>query len=346
MPTIKLYTFIFYLAFWQLLFIDHTYAQTHNNNYIQPTGLLVDAGGHKLHLNINGNGSPCVIFENGSGDFSFIWTLVQPEITMFTKTVSYDRAGYSWSEPGPMPRTSKQICVELHSALKNAGIHPPYILVGQSFGGFLVRAFARYYPKEVVGMVLVEAVQEDQKIFMGGDAPMRIRSFAKGRVAPAPQTLFTAEPDTSKELLTLNTEIDPLLAKLPDSVQKMQIWAQSQPQFIKTVQAEMDWSPEDVADIYKHKGEPAYLLGNMPLIVLTRGKGGFEGRKDSLQLEKERLQAQEALTHLSINSKHIIDMNSGHNVHIEDPTTVIAAIKEVFTAALNHTRIKKTEKSD
>ena len=162
-------------------------------------GILVDGGGHKLHLNVQGKGSPTIVFENGSGDFSFIWALVQPEVAKFTQTVSYDRAGFAWSEPGPMPRTSEQICFELHTALNNAGIHPPYILVGQSFGGFLVRAFARYYPKEVAGMVLVEAVQEDQKIFMGGDTPQRIRDAAKGRVAPAVQTNFTPQRDTSQQ---------------------------------------------------------------------------------------------------------------------------------------------------
>lgn len=317
-----------------------SYAQAHDSNYIHPIGMLYDAGGHKLHLNIRGTGSPAVIFENGSADFSLVWSLVQPEIAKLVTTVSYDRAGYAWSEVGPMPRTSKQICLELHTALINAGIHPPYILVGQSFGGFLVRAFARYYPKEVVGMVLVEAIEEDQKIFMGGDTPMRIRDFAKGRVAPAPQTFFASPRDTSTAPVQLNSEIDPVFHKLPDSVQKIQVWAQSQPQFIKAVQAEMDWSPEDVADLYRHKNEPTYMLGNMPLIVLTRGKGGFDGRTDSLQLEKERLQSQEELTHLSANSKQIIDMNSGHNIHVEDPATVISAIKEVFTAASNQMRLK------
>jgi hypothetical protein len=78
----------------------------------------------------------------------------------------------------------------------------------------------------------------------------------------------------------------------------------------------------------------------MALIVLTRGKGGFDGRGDSLQLESERLQAQEALAHLSTNSKHVIDMNSGHNIHVEDPATVIAAVKEVFEAATKHIRLK------
>ncbi|HLX90857.1 MAG TPA: alpha/beta hydrolase [Puia sp.] len=314
-------------------------AQIHDSNDTHSPGVLVDAGGHKLHLYIRGKGSPTVIFENGSGDFSFIWTLVQPEVSKFTKTVSYDRAGYAWSEQGPFPRTSKQICFELHTALKNKGINPPYILVGQSFGGFIVRAFARYYPKEVAGMVLVEAVQENQKIFMGGDTPRLIREFATGRITPEPQTFFKPQQDTSTQKPALNTEIDPLFDKLPDSVRKMQIWAQSQPQFIKAVQGEMEWSPEDVANLYSHKGENEYVLADMPLIVITRGKGGYEGRADSLQLEKERLNAQEELVHLSTNSKHIIDMNSGHNVHVEDPNVVIASIKDVFVAVSRHLKL-------
>jgi len=294
-----------------------------------PTGKLVVAGGHLLHINVIGKGSPTVILENGSGDFSFIWSLVQPKVAKTTRVVSYDRAGYAWSESGPTPRTSRQITFELHEALHNAGIKPPYILVGQSFGGFLVRAFARYYPKEVAGMVLVEAVQEDQRIFMGGDTPKRIRDFAKGRTTPAPKTFSTAQPPTSNETVTLHTEIDPPLDKLPDSVQKMQIWAQSQPQFVRTVQAEMDWSPEDVANLYQNKGRPGYTLGNIPLIVLTRGAGGYEGRADSAELENERLALQKELAPVSTNSKHIIDKNSGHNLHLEDAQLVIASINDV-----------------
>ena len=72
---------------------------------------MIDAGGHKLHMNIMGDGKPAVIMENGSGDFSFIWSLVQPAVAKFTKIVSYNRAGYAWSEPGPTPRTGRQICL-------------------------------------------------------------------------------------------------------------------------------------------------------------------------------------------------------------------------------------------
>jgi len=266
---------------------------------------------------------------------------VQPEIAKHTKTVSYNRAGYACSEQGPLPRTSRQICWELHTALMNAGVKPPYILVGQSFGSFIVRAFARYYPREVAGMILVEAVQEDQKIFMGGETPMRIRESAKGRVVPEIQTSFSPSFDTSTVSPALSTDIDPLFRKFPEDIQRRQIWAQSQPHFIPAVQAEMDWSPEDVSNLFQHRNEKDYLLGSIPLIVMTRGKGGFDGRMDSLQLEKDRLASQEQLLHLSSNSKHIIDMKSGHNIHVEDPDAVIEAIEEVIAAVKKGGRLKQ-----
>lgn len=305
------------------------YAYSQVNKKPLPPGILVDAGGHKLHLNIQGKGSPIVLLENGSADFSFVWSLVQPEVAKFTRVVAYDRAGYAWSEPGPTPRTSRQICFELHTALNNVGIKGPYILVGQSFGGFLVRAFARFYPNEVAGMVLVEAIQEDERIFMGSDTPMRIRKFTTGRTLPTVKTFFKPV-STIKEAATLDSTIEFPLNKLPPSLQRLQIWAQSQPAYRDAAMAEMDWSPEDVADMYKYKDKPSFKLGNIPLIVLTKGSGGYDRRPDSAELENERLKLQEELAHLSTNSKHVIDKNSGHNIHLEDPAVVISAIKEIF----------------
>lgn len=307
-----------------------------------PPGKLVDAGGHRLHVYVMGGGGPAVIMESGSGDFSFIWSLVQPEIAKFTTAVSYDRAGFAWSEPGPMPRTSRQITMELHTALHNAGIKGPYILVGQSFGGFLARAFARFYPKEVAGMVLVEALNEDARIIMG-DKPARIREFATGQQAPAPQVggnNDTAITNNKDQQGMVDTAVQFPLDKLPVNVQKMQVWAQNQFVFQKTVNNEMTWSPEDVQNMYEHKGEPAYMLGDIPLIVLTRGHGGYDGRTDSTELEEERLKQQEELAKLSTNSKHIIDYNSGHNIHLEDPAVVIAAIKEVYDAVRLHKKLQ------
>ncbi len=268
--------------------VEKVYAKSNKLGSIPDQGILVDACGHKMYLNIHGNGKTPIILENGSGDFSFTWSHAQTEIAKFTKVVSYDRAGYGWSEPGPTPRTSRQICFELYTALHYAGVRGPYLLVGQSFGDFLVRAFARFYPKEVAGMVLVDVVQENQRIFMGGDTPKRIRELAKGRKVPAIQKYFKPESTVSEPRVKLDSTIEFPLDKLPKNIQKMQIWAQSRLIYRVAASAEMDWPPEDVANLYDHKVEPSYILGNIPLIVFTHGKGGYNGRPHSLELEMER----------------------------------------------------------
>jgi len=120
----------------------------------------IDVGGHSLNLLIGGHGSPAVILEGGFGEGIWAWSPVQKEIANFAQTVSYDRAGLALSEPGPKPRSATQIATELHTALQNAGVKPPYVLVGHSMGGPYVRVFADLFPKEVAGMVLIDPSQE------------------------------------------------------------------------------------------------------------------------------------------------------------------------------------------
>jgi pimeloyl-ACP methyl ester carboxylesterase len=199
------------------------------------------------------------------------------------------------------------------------------------------------YRKEVAGLVLVDALNEDEKIIINNQA-VRIRDMAKGRPAPEIQKWVKKRMDTgtSKESnpLESNTSIEPPLDRLSPEDQKMQLWAQTQLNYIKAASGEMDWSPEDVAEMYKNKGKPDFMLGNIPLIVLSKGSGGGSGFADSVQMEEQRLRLQEDLARLSTNSKHIIDKNSGHNIHLEDPPTVILAIKEVINADKTHSQLK------
>ncbi len=172
---------------------------------------------------------------------------------------------------------------------------------------------------------------------------MRIRDMAKGRIAPPIQNGANKNMDTaSKENnpLASNTSIEPPLDKLSPEDQKMQVWAQTQFTYFKSASSEMDWSPEDVADMYQNKGKPSYMLGDIPLIVLSKGKGNYSGLADSAELEKERIELQNELSHLSTNSKLIVDKNSGHNIHLEDPGVVIHAIEEVIHAYKTHSKLK------
>lgn len=123
-------------------------------------GKLIDVDGSRLHYQVMGEGNPTVVVESGQGATSLDWQLVQPEVAKFTKILTYDRPGYGWSTLSTKPRTSAQIVDELRQLLKQAGIKPPYVLVGMSFGGLPVRLFAYKYPEEVAGMVLVDVTHE------------------------------------------------------------------------------------------------------------------------------------------------------------------------------------------
>lgn len=144
----------------------------------------VDVGGHGLQLLIGGQGSPAVIFEGGFGAGIASWSTVQNDVAAFTQTVSYDRAGLGQSDPGPKPRSAKQIATELHAALQKSGVKPPYVMVAHSFGGIFVRVFADMYPKEVAGIVLIDPSQESFDDWLKKNHPDRVKA-AESNIAKA-----------------------------------------------------------------------------------------------------------------------------------------------------------------
>jgi pimeloyl-ACP methyl ester carboxylesterase len=120
----------------------------------------VDAGGTKLRMWISGNGNPAVVFDTGGGGSLELWGKVPLEVSRFTQVVSYDRAGNGLSDKSANQRDARHVAIELHTALMNAHVASPYILVGHSVGGIYVRVFASLYPNEVAGLVLVDPTQE------------------------------------------------------------------------------------------------------------------------------------------------------------------------------------------
>jgi pimeloyl-ACP methyl ester carboxylesterase len=308
-----------------------------------PPGKLVDLGGHKLHVYCTGRGGPTVVVENGLGDFSFDWTLVQSRVSRFTRICTYDRGGYAWSDPGPKPRTFAQLNLELHDALAKLGEHEPFVLVGQSFGGPLVRNFAKIYPAAVAGMVLVDAAHEGLRVGIGGGKTIRLGDGAKGTEIPAPheETSPSDKPtvraeDLPEEFKTLNS----IYHVLPPDEQTMHLWAQRLPGVYDAQNSETQWSGEYFA---KWLATPqAGVLGTIPVIVLSRADGGYkDGDSDipAAQLEKERKEGQAKLVLLSSNSKRVI-VHSGHNINLEAPEDVSNAIREVVNAVRHQRRLK------
>lgn len=123
----------------------------------------IDIGGRCLNINFTGEGRPAVIFEAGFESTSAYFDGLLPEIGAFTRAVSYDRAGLGSSDPPvKLPRTCQDLVDDLHSLLACARIEPPYVLVGQSWSGYIVRLFASQHPQVVVGMVLIDCSHEDK----------------------------------------------------------------------------------------------------------------------------------------------------------------------------------------
>jgi pimeloyl-ACP methyl ester carboxylesterase len=297
-----------------------------------PPGKLVDLGGHRLHIYCTGKGPFTVVVENGLGDFSFDWILVQTKVEKFSRICTYDRGGYAWSGPGPKPRTYAQLNLELHDALNKLGEHRPLILVGHSFGGGVVRNYAAVYPSEVAGMVLVDTVQEDQRIPMGPSKTGRVRDAAKGIPIPAPrENMFPSDKPNLAAPTNAVGEIDPPYDRLPQKEQTLHQWAEQLPEINDAEDSQKEWSTEYMQRLYENPQEAS--LGALPLIVLTRSEGY---KKDSdlpaAQLESERLRLQAQLALLSSNGKQII-VPGGHNMHLEAPDAVTDAIKSVIASS-------------
>lgn len=133
----------------------------------------VTVDGRSIRMLVAGSGDATVVFENGAGATLEMWGKVQPAVSRFAKTVSYDRAGFGLSDEAPLKWDGRQVAADLHRALLAAGVAPPYILVGASFGGPYIRVFAGMYPDDVAGMVLVDPTTDNQRIDDAAGVPAR-----------------------------------------------------------------------------------------------------------------------------------------------------------------------------
>jgi pimeloyl-ACP methyl ester carboxylesterase len=144
--------------------------------------------GEVHRVDILGSGPVTVIFEAGLGDTLDVWRKVQPRVAATcARTLAYNRAGYPGSRSGLAPRTASEIVGELRAELAARRIEPPYVLVGHSLGGLYMQYFARNFPGEVAGLLLVDSTHWEQLAKMRLAAPANyymVRSMSKLMVGP------------------------------------------------------------------------------------------------------------------------------------------------------------------
>jgi pimeloyl-ACP methyl ester carboxylesterase len=303
----------------------------------------VDVGGWRLHLNCTGDarpGQPTVILEAGAGDFSVEWSLVQPRVAEFARVCSYDRAGDGWSDLGPHPRTVHQIVYELHTLLVRAGERTPVVLVGHSYGGLLVRVYQSTYPAEVAGMVLVEAGADDPLRMMPDGTVVRASSLVTGQPIPPVKTAgpLRIEDIPPAALAQIRAGLadarqhanDPPRDKLPPDAQRMRSWTLGQVGHV--VAAVNPVELEELAALREQRAATPYLLGDLPLIVITRGRPDETG-PDAAAHKQEHKADHAAVAALSHHGKQIFAEHSGHHVQLDEPQIVVSAIRDVAAAA-------------
>jgi uncharacterized protein (TIGR02145 family) len=317
-------------------------AQNESPPPFPPPGKLVDVGGWRLHLNCTGEsraGQPTVILEPGLGDFSVEWSLVQPGVAKFARVCSYDRAGDGWSDWGPHPRTFRQIVYELHTLLDKAGVKPPLVLVGHSYGGWLARLYAFTYPSDVAGMALVDVGADDPWRMTNGKLA-RSSELVKGVSIPAiktsgPLRLSDIPPEALRQMKAGAQSLvphanDPPRDKLPPEAQRMRGWALGQ---LGHIAAGVNpFEIEELAALRAQQVKSEYPFGDKPLIVLTRGIPEEHG-PDGKALEEERRRNHAAVAKRSRQGKLIVATRSGHHIQMDEPELVIQSIRDVVDAA-------------
>jgi pimeloyl-ACP methyl ester carboxylesterase len=303
----------------------------------QPTGQLISIGNRTLHIYCTGTGSPTVVVENGGAAFSFDWALVQSEVARFTRICTYDRAGYAWSDPGPEFDTFDQATHDLHLLLTNADVRGPYVLVGHSLGGMLIRFYQAKYPNDVVGMVLVDSSHEDSLQHVGLKV-VRIPELNAKQFQALIDEAKANRPKTPEPDL-VPTTIFPPYDKLPTQYQTLHLWAlQKILPLIKSWGLNLQF---DLSRLHEMRVASPHPLRNLPLAVLTAtnfdvvqasGMTVEQARQDHLRLQGE-------LTKLSTNSRQIMVSSSGHEIYIYKPEVVVHSIAAVITSAKDHSRL-------
>lgn len=291
-------------------------------------GQMVDVGGYRLHIDCQGTGSPTVVMEAGLGDPSLTWTLVQSQVST-TRVCVYDRAGLGWSDASPKPRTAEVMVEELHTLLNNANIAAPYIMVGHSTGGMLVRLYAHSYPAEVVGMVQVDAQHEDQFTRLS----TAIQENIKAAFAQSDQTLPLFRMLASTGIGALVPAIGSLAdnPRLPSPAREtFSALALSDPKYVEAQTAEYDAIFDNTAQV---RAAHITSLGNIPLIVLYRGIA--DSPTPGMTPEENQqwwFGLQTELAALSPQGKLVLAAQSGHYIQLDQPNLVIEAIEQVLTA--------------
>jgi pimeloyl-ACP methyl ester carboxylesterase len=294
---------------------------------------MVDIGGRRLNLYCSGAGPVTVVFDAFSGGSAATWFAVQPHVARHARACVYDRAGLGFSDPSPRPGTSSNAVDDLHTLLGKAGIAPPYVMVGSSFGGGNVQLYAYRYPGEVKGMVLVEPQHEDaaaREARATGGKTEAMRAMQQQMLAAC---VAQSEQGFVPGSELWNNCIGPFPPGRGRVLGASEIANSSSAAYWKANKSEEDSFAVGGNELRAARAP----FGGMPLIVLSRGVSPYAvpGKPQSAlnkALEDENQKMMQEVAALSTRGSLRRVQGAGHIIHDEKPMAVVGAIEEVLAA--------------
>ena len=297
-----------------------------------PPGRLVDMGGHRLHLIERGSG-PAVVFESGISATCLNWTRVRGEVERFARACAYDRAGLGWSDLAASPRTALAIIDDLHALLEAARIPKPCILVGHSFGGLLVRAYAAKYPADVAALVLVDPLAPREWL---NASPAHVRMLRLG-VKLSRRGAWLARIGVVRAALALLMSGGRLVPKLVARASS----GRGESVISRIVGEVRKMPPETWPMVRAHWCEPKSFLG-MAAYLESLPRSAAQAAELSVPAmipmtvlsasnsTPEQLEEREAIARRSPRGRHIVARKSGHWIQLDEPELVVEAIREAI----------------
>jgi len=299
-----------------------------------PPGTFIDIDGQRLHTVCAGGGRPTVLFESGIAASSLSWARVLPAVAGFTRACVYDRAGLGWSESARTPRTVARLVAELHGVLTSSSTGGSAVLVGHSFGAFLVCVYAREHPDGIAGLVLLdppsewrEMTRRQARLLWGGIQLSRIGGLlarvgvvraclalvARGAPGIPRNVVRIFGATTARTVERLVGEVRKLPAEVHPIVQAL--WCQ--PKCFRAMAEHLAALEEATIAASRVASLP-----DVPLVIVS-----------SNDQSPDTMSRHRALARLSSKGRHLIATGSGHWIQFDEPGLVVAVVRDIVDRA-------------
>ena len=292
-------------------------------------GRLIDVGGRTIHVHQTGAGRPAVLLEAGIAASSVSWSLVAPLLARHTTVIAYDRAGFGWSGHAD----GADAMTDLEAVLRSSDTEGPFILVGHSFGGLLVRRFQQLRPELVAGLVLVDplvraewrplSAQRAAMLRRGAMLSRRGAWLARAGVVRGALWLLLNGAHKLPKLIAKASagQGAGITERLAGEVRKMprHLWPAvaghwSRAQSFHAMADNLEQLPEAIATLDETRG-----LGDLPVTVLSAATSS------AVALAEHERDAR-----LSTRGKHVLVPDSTHWLLLDTPELVAKAVLEML----------------